>query len=256
MHRAYMLTDVELLLHEQDPSTGRRQFEKQASTTRPALDALIQPEGVLSAGELSRAWFPKVDASVFISHAGADEQLALKLASFLRETFGLSSFVDSQVWGYVDHLLKRIDNEYCKTPDGKYYDYHKRNRSTAHVHVILASALTQMLDRTECLFFLATPSSMTSADVVNSPDKTLSPWVHHELAMSAAIQKPLDRQTVTQKLAKARTDSIRAGILQVAFDLPDLPALGLDALTTWATEWQQMPSRRATDALDLLYAST
>lgn len=79
----------------------------------------------------------------------------------LYDEFKLTAFVDSCVWGYCDDLLKQIDNEYCKKKDGKTYDYELRNYTTSHVHMMLSTALIEMIDNTECIMFYNTPSSVT-----------------------------------------------------------------------------------------------
>ncbi|WP_338001329.1 hypothetical protein, partial [Pseudomonas brassicae] len=69
--------------------------------------------------------------------------MAIQLAHEL-EKKGVNAFVDSVVWGSSYELLSVIDNKYSKSDDGQHFDYQKRNRSTAHVHMILATALQKM----------------------------------------------------------------------------------------------------------------
>ena len=66
--------------------------------------------------------------------------------------------------GYCDDLLRQIDNEHCKKEDGKTYDYNLRNYTTSHVHMMLSTALTEMIDKTECIMFYNTPNSVSLAD--------------------------------------------------------------------------------------------
>jgi hypothetical protein len=53
-------------------------------------------------------------------------------------------------------------------------------------YMMLASALTLMMDKTECVFFLNTPESIKTEDVIK---KTASPWIYHEITMLHLIQK-------------------------------------------------------------------
>ena len=54
------------------------------------------------------------------------------------------------------------------------YDYNKRNYSTSHVHMMLSTALTMMMDEAECVIFLNTPNALSTKDIVH---KTESPWI-------------------------------------------------------------------------------
>jgi len=38
------------------------------------------------------------------------------LAGWLNSTFGLEVFIDSCVWGSADGLLKKVDENFAKTP--------------------------------------------------------------------------------------------------------------------------------------------
>jgi hypothetical protein len=143
---------------------------------------------VIDATSLQNNWFPEVNVDIFISHSHSDVELARSLSTWLYETFGIISFVDSYVWGYADDLLKKIDDWYCFDKSRNVYYYKQRNRSTAHVHAMLSNALIQMVDQTECLFFLNTPNSIPIKDTVQ--DKTESPWLYLELMMSQVIPLP------------------------------------------------------------------
>ena len=119
--------------------------------------------------------------------------MAIALAGWLYQIFGITSFIDSCVWGYADDMLKMIDEEYCvskRNDDGSIgtYSYKKRNQSTAHVHMILNTALHKMIDKTECLFFLNTPNSIVIDDVI-SGTATASPWIYSELMFSRMCSK-------------------------------------------------------------------
>jgi hypothetical protein len=101
----------------------------------------------------------------------------------------LKAFVDSNVWGFADDLLRKIDDKYCVNngSERKSYSYEKRNYSTSHVHMMLSVALNKMIDKTECLFFLNTPESVSITDTVQNT--TFSPWIYSELFTSEVIRK-------------------------------------------------------------------
>ncbi|HTF28713.1 MAG TPA: hypothetical protein VK625_07705, partial [Flavitalea sp.] len=98
----------------------------------------------------------------FISHSHSDKEKAIALSGYLFHEFDLRSFVDSCVWGYANDLLKLINDKYCKSLDGKLYDYNKTVFSSSHVHMMLSSAISSMMDRTECLFFYNSPKSISA----------------------------------------------------------------------------------------------
>ncbi|MFV1848460.1 hypothetical protein ACNJRW_19935 [Stenotrophomonas maltophilia] len=188
MHRGFQIEGLSDTFGTESDSRGRAIRDKQISTVRSTLDAYLSDDGSLDAKELSKAWFPAIKADVFISHSHNDEAKALRLAGWLEQHFGLNSFIDSTVWNSADALLKKIDDKYCMQENRTSYDYDKRNLSTSHVHMMLAMAITEMIDRCECLFFLNTPASITPGKTINEA-KTSSPWIYAEIAISKTIQK-------------------------------------------------------------------
>lgn len=172
---------------------GKELFRDQNMEVEEKLKGYALKDGMIDASQIEEDWFPNVEANVFISHSHMDQELAIALAGWLYKMFGIKSFIDSCVWGYADKLLKIIDRKHCvnkRKPDGSIdtYDYEKRNQSTAHVHMILNTALQKMIDKTECLFFLNTPNSLIIEDIVNG-SATASPWIYSELTFSRICQK-------------------------------------------------------------------
>lgn len=135
-------------------------------------------------------WFPEINADVFISHSHADEKLAKALGGYINEKTNLKSFIDSEVWGYSNELLRHIDNNYCKFPNKNLYDYELRNHSTSHVHMMLSVALMQMISKSKYFIFLDTPNSNESNNTLiknNDINKTNSPWIYNELMITKII---------------------------------------------------------------------
>ena len=135
-------------------------------------------------------WFKTVETDVFISHSSTNGKEAVQFANWLNANFGLKSFVDSQFWLRIDELQKEFDRhcQYKKdvfdrngnSHKENFYDYDKRNKSTAHVHAILFYALTKMIERTPYFIFIKSTDSITFADSI---ENIASPWIFHELAV-------------------------------------------------------------------------
>jgi len=158
--------------------------------THQALDHYLLKDGSLDASAMEKDWFPEIKADVFLSHSHADESAVINFAGYLYREFGITSFIDSTVWGYADNLLKQIDEKYCvKSRDEKgnsTYSYEKRNRTTSHVHLLLQGALAKMINRCECLIFVNTPNSMKITDVQGETN-TASPWIYSEILMASTF---------------------------------------------------------------------
>ena len=190
------------------------------------LDRFLSPDGVIDGSKLKQNWFPSVSTNVFISHSHRDETDAIALAGYLSTTFGLTSFIDSCIWGYANDLLWKIDNRFCRNSAGEAFSYEKRNNSTGHVHMILSTALSEMIDKSECLFFLNTPNSISTAGEIQSGTK--SPWIYSEIAMSHIIRKK-----VPERFNQIKTKAFSAGGVLESFNKRELEVeykLSLDHL--------------------------
>jgi len=232
---------------------GKELFEKQKRDVSKALADYVLDDGLLSEERIESDWFPNFKADVFLSHSHKDEELVIAFAGWLHSIFGITSFIDSCVWGYSDELLKLIDKEYCvskRKPDGSIdtYDYQKRNQSTAHVHMILNTALMKMIDATECLMFINTPNSLLLDDVISGA-ATTSPWIYSELLTSRLIRH--------KKLSEYRQQTIlehaeRYDALGVEYNV------SIDHLTEvsdgdWLYLWANCKGKGAEITLDTLY---
>lgn len=138
--------------------------------------------------EVVRDWFPLKKYEIFISHSHSDEKEAVALSSYLKEYFGLNCFIDSCTWGYADLLLRKLDNKYCK--EGEYYDYSCRNGTTAHVHLMLNSALMEMMQFCPIFIFLQTKNSLQT-DREDVKNWTYSSWIYSELCMGRIMSNIL-----------------------------------------------------------------
>lgn len=155
------------------------------------------------------------------------------------------------VWGYCNDLLKKIDDKYCLSNSPYYkYDYDKRNNSTAIVHMMLSTALTQMMDKCECIMFLNTQQSNLE-DCYGNDVQTASPWIYHELSTMKVLRKkvPTGRPEPIRKRYKFTED--KALSVTHTVSLAEYPQIGFGDLYNWLK--QKRFVLRGTDLLDALY---
>lgn len=165
-------------------------------------------------------WFPTNKWDIFISHSHVDEEMAIHLAAWFNRKFKLNVFIDSFVWGSADELLRIIDKKYCvlsKNGDDITYDYDKRNFSTSHVHMMLSVALSDIIDKTECIIFLNTPNSLNINDI--NIKKTNSPWIYNEIKLSSIIARKYPRRIDFILEHFEKTNRSTFGKLQIDYDI-------------------------------------
>lgn len=270
MYRGYQLAfSVENFCSQKDFELCKKRGEDLMSSKKyeaqKVLRAFVLSDGeTIDGSKLQENWFPQVDVDVFISHSYKDEKLAISLAGWLWHTFGITSFIDSYLWGYSNDLLKEIDKEHCRQKGKNTYSYEKRNYSTSHVHMMLSVALTQMIDNAECLFFLNTPNSITPDSIINT---TESPWIYFEIVTSQLIRKKeLTRYRIALNEGQ-RTFSKGGKMPRFQYELPTDHLTNINAhdLEKWQKSWSekmhntQYPKYTEdlrTHVLDILYDLT
>lgn len=239
-------------------SIGESLFNEHKSIIQTDLEQFKNMSGQLSGNQIINEWFPEIKADIFLSHSHQDEDLVICFAGWLYQEFGLTSFIDSTVWGYANDLLKMIDDEYCYSPKTKTYKYNKRNCSTSHVHMMLSTSLMNMIDSCECIIFINTPNSFTPADDIYNGNTT-SPWIFSELLMSSMVRI----QTPSRFKKEIVMDSIQASnesrdfseALQINYkiDMNHLINLSISQLEKWERE---SISDNPESNLDILYKIT
>jgi len=192
------------------------------------LDDFLDIENDLDGSAIQNYWFPEVEADIFISHSHADEDLAIYLACWLEDTFDLNVFIDSQVWGYKNELIEKVIqiNKKKKLKERSNITGMIRCDITAHVDVMLSTALTRMIDKCEAIFFLNTPSSISAEDLIK---KTYSPWIYYEIAVTQMIRKKKFRKEKYGKL-KAILESVN---IKYKVNLEHLYPLDNNNLEKW-----------------------
>lgn len=227
---------------------GNKCLDSDQRKAEQKLDRFMAGNGVIDGSEMQESWFPQTHADIFISHSHQDQSLAISIAGWLYQEFGLQSFIDSCIWGYADNLLSIIDERYCQNKDSDTYNYKKRNRSTSNVHMMLSTALTMMIDKTECVLFLNTPRSINQSGVI---DSTYSPWLYHELAVTKLIRKKPPQAHRTVALKKTMTADTTES-LTIRYQVPreHLYDISIKDLAFWKHTSLQ---NRETFPLDQLY---
>lgn len=251
MYRGFNVTNLNFLLNHQKfyqyKSTGDKFYKNVKDITRPALDKYIINNGTLDAEKMRHDWFPKVKMDIFISHSHADKDLAIALAGIL-SYFDLKVFVDSCIWGYSDELLKAIDKECCWQEESSTYSYEKRNYSTAHVHMMLANALTHMMDQTECIIFLNTDNSVNVKSGIKN--MTYSPWLFHEIAMTKILEEKPGVRQIDENIKLSAGDSVPK--IAQPLDLSELIPVDCEQLYDFFVQCQQQ-NIKSKHVLDKLY---
>jgi hypothetical protein len=169
MYRCYELIDIQrcynlkeyTALKEQYMPIGTNIFTNFKEKISETLKPFIGVNGIVNVKNLQEHWFPQIKADIFLSHSHKDAELATIVAGILKEELGLTTFIDSCIWGDSRGLLELLDHEHCYNQESNTYDYKRRNYTTNHLYIMLAQSLTKMIDQTECLMFLNTPNSIS-----------------------------------------------------------------------------------------------
>lgn len=178
-------------------------------------------------------WFSEVKADVFISHSGNDEELA----HWLYDTFGIKSFIDSELLECITELQEEIEMRHSREELFLYNDK-DRHSSAAHAHMIFVHALRCLIDQTECFIYLDT--SKCASDGKSG----FSPLIFHELATVNTVRESIPK---------------RPGYLEESFDIhyplhcQRLMSLCAADLDNWAKKMSDYPDE--IHALDALYVA-
>lgn len=236
-------------------NVGMKMYSNYKSDIRLSLKTFLLTENTLDGSKIINKWFPEFKAHIFLSHSHRDEETAIALAGWLYENFDIITFIDSCIWGYSNELIKMLDNEYSWLDKSNgIYAYEKVMNSTSHVHMMLATALSKMIDKTECLVFYNTPNSVKS---YGNADKTESPWIYSEIMFSQ-----ITRITIPERIKKLIKETKMFSALEGVDNFEKGLAISYDLDSTHLTEltisklndWQKYSKlHKKEKALDKLY---
>ena len=235
MYRAF---DVNLV-HEQYWSKFSKFYDYNDSIVcaMDTLRMLINSSKEISANQIKQILLPKEHYDIFISHSHKDLLLAKGLAGYLRVLCGLSCFIDSLYWGNIDELQEELNRMHLHKDEvtGKKYFNHKSTMEVAkHANMILASALTEMIDNCECVFFLNTDNSVIRGTEAISKNETYSPWIYHEVFTTSIIhRRKTDRRAALEE-QQIRNNAIKP-LPQFIYnlDLTGMTILNDDDIIRW-----------------------
>ncbi len=236
-------------------------LEKNKNTVFKSIEDHIRNDKFLDGQSIMSDWFPEnKNIHVFISHSHKDIKLAENLANWLYENFQITSFLDSHIWNYSNDLLKILDDKYAKDAFSSSYIYEVRNETTSHVHMMLSSALNQMIDNCEALFFLNTDNAIEN-NILSSntnEDRTASPWIMSELLTSSLIESKqnIKRKTfITESIVAGESrDLEKCAKLNISYPVKMQHLINLD-LSDLSAFSSEAKNHRGYNALTVLYNS-
>lgn len=167
--------------------------------------------GEISAKMLADKLFPEIKPHIFISHSSKDKEIATQLANTLYNRYGVYSFIDSQIWGHIDHATKKMHDLHCLSFDGsKTYSYERSNNLLSHLHSILSNALMNVMDNSDSVLFIESENSVYKKTKENNSEtyidmlssiSTASPWISSEINFANKLRfKPhVDRGVIIEK---------------------------------------------------------
>lgn len=228
---------------------GKKELKLRNELVESFLSEFENSDKSLNGDKMQSNWFPQIKADVFLSHSHADEELVIVFAGWLKETFSLDVFIDSCVWKYSMDLQKIIDNNHSINEGKLIYD--KVLYAASHVHMMLNTALMQMIDNCECIMFINTPNSVKPDEVVN---KIVSPWIYSELGMTKLIKKKdINDHRISLLFEKSETFSEQLSI-KYNLDTDHLTELNVDDLNQWKSKIPRFKTfTYSHKALDILY---
>lgn len=230
---------------------GKKNLKQRNELVESFLSEFENLDKSLNGDKMQSNWFPQIKADIFLSHSHTDEDLVIAFAGWLDEKFSLDVFIDSCVWKYSMDLQKIIDKYYSSNNGKLIYD--KVLYASSHVHMMLNTALMQMIDNCECVMFINTPNSVKPDEVVN---KVVSPWIYSELGMTKLIKKKdIKDHRLSSLFEKAENFSEQ---LSIGYNLKTdhLTQLSVDDLKSWESKipnYKTLVFKNNREALNILY---
>lgn len=240
---------------------GKKYLNEQKKIISDDLDKYIV-DGIINGTSLEEEWFPMIKADIFISHSHQDEKLVLALAGWIYDKFKVKCFIDSCVWGYINNLLEKLNDEYSNKREdekngGVLYNHEKCNIVSGHVNMMLSIALQRMIDKTEAIILINTPNSIKIDNADLKQYSTFSPWIYSEIVCSEIVRKKrLSKYRPIKKVGLKESYNMNKE-LKIKYDISvnHLNDLSCDDLIKWEKEWKNY-KKISEYPLDELYKIT
>lgn len=234
MYRAF---NVILNSNEYLGYANTQQYENDKSISLQNLRRIINSKDMLQASEIKKLLLPSKRYDIFISHSHKDLELAKGFANYLYLFFKITCFIDSLYWGNIDDLQEELNAKhlYTDNSNGKeYYDHQSTMEVAKHANMILASALTEMIDNCECVFFLNTDNSVISGTEAINKNETYSPWIYHEVFTTSIIHRKGTGRRAALEEQQIRDNAIKP-LPQFIYnlDLTGMTNLNDDDILNW-----------------------
>ena len=227
---------------------GNQIYTNNKRIVNNVLESFLLSNGNLNGSKIQENWFPQIKSNIFISHSHKDKEMAIILAGLFKYFFGLTSFVDSCIWGNSNDLVKQLESFYIINSEN--YNSQTDCFFANHVNIMLSTAISMMIDKTECLFFINTPNSIYTSDVINS---TLSPWIYSEITMSKLIRKR-KLNYYRKKFSKGGLNRPLNESIEYKLDMNHLTNLDINNIINWININSRVIQYQDTyHPLDILY---
>lgn len=209
-----------------------RLVTKEKILSRKDLSNYEELDDYLDGTRIINDWFPEINSSVFISHSHKNKDIAIGLSGLLKEKFNIESFVDSALWGYAGDLMQEMHEKYCEFEKNgrKYFGYESSMRVASHVHMMLSVALTNMIDKCECIIFVNTKDSFNPPRSEGEEGEVESPWIYSELSSLNMLRTTIPPRFLTGRLV----EEVLTKSLALEDRMPDIKVkykISLDKLT-------------------------
>lgn len=238
---------------------GEEHLKSQSHGVEKALNDYIHNK-IVDGSKIQKDWFPEVKTDIFLSHSSIDKKLVNAIAGWIHCTFGLSCFIDSNVWCYAGNIADKLNENFSdkRTDDDgdSLFNHKKCLKVSEHVNTMLNIALQKMIDKCESVFLINTENSIHINSDAKSIDVTYSPWIYSELVCSEIIRKkPLSsyryRTELRHSFDYSKEFSAINESVTISYDAPTQHLIEIDKEVL--EKWKSQFNSKYPFPLDLLY---
>ena len=136
---------------------------------------------IVDATAIMKRSFPKINSDIFVSHSHLDYNYVKSISDEIKEKYGLTCFIDSDVWYYYEDIIDDIINELEEFYEGgvEIEDLIRDN-----VDIMLGTSLMNVMNNSKIILLFDTDKYKEYED---GEEFTYSPWIYHELCCAKLI---------------------------------------------------------------------